>query len=995
MRSKDTTGTGARKNPIPRLPRWQENFVRGFALVTLAYATYYVGWRWTSTLNPDALWFSVSLVAAETYGLLTSFYFVFTAWRPRKRRARAAPRGLSVDVFITCFDEPLEILRRTAIGARGIRYPHRTFMLDDGKRDEVEAMCAELEIGYIRREGNAHAKAGNLNHALGVTTGEYVLQLDADHVPLPHILDRLLGFFDDPKVAFVQSPQDFYNTDSFTHDVSEEGRRMWEEQRIFFSLIQAGKDAWNAAFFCGSCGVLRRSAFEEIGGFSTRTITEDMESSLLLHARGWKSVYYGESLAYGLAPGSAAAFHVQRLRWGQGSMQILRRFNPLTLPGLTIPQRICYFASVTSYLDGFQKLFLYGAPLVFFLTGVFPIRSTNEAFLIRFVPYLLLSLLMFELLARGMGYLWIAERYNMAKFWTYVRAVSGYFARGRLKFNVTPKGAGEVPFRTYAPQVALIGVTVASVAWALVAQQLGLVSYEVPGWGTLAFSLNLAWAGWNLLLAAYVVRLSLNLRQQRNDHRFADRFPLRVRRVGPGGRRGRAVVGLTDDLNGSGLRFRTLAVLDPGTRILMELPLVTGTVAAEGTVVHRRDSRPGSLHSYGVRFDDVPLDVRDAIELHCTQHAVPIWQNRYRTGFDLAARAERWLRSTRGERRRPVRLPATVVVEKGVRGVKGPATRLAFLEEVSRSGARLVMDEPLPPGTRLRFRTPGSGLDEEGRVVFSRALETSLGVRFAVGLRRCPGATTSMEGTGMRIAGVFRRPRAAALAAALLGAAPSAAQLSTVAYGATEMDTRDLRVVLAGVAVSTSGQGAGWTAGVMAYNARYPVGTAGIASVNVIQPAVGLRWGSTAGAVQATVGYAFTDAGDAAPAVGAPMGGSSGVVTTVQANHWGAAGGRSTGQAIATYNWGAEYLWTNLRGTRRVAGVAPDPGLALGAEVGFQGRTSGGDGDYRAFQVGALAEYRVSARIGLAGVIGGKVDNRESESGAFPYVKLEVVAIPF
>ena len=233
-----------------------------------------------------------------------------------------------MDVYITDFDEPLEVLGRTAIGARAIRYPHKTHMLDDGKRDEVKAMAEGLGIGYIRREGNANAKAGNLNNALKVTNGEFILQLDADHVPLPNILDRLLGYMGDSKVAYVQSPQDFYNTDSFTHVVNEEGRSLWEENRIFFSLLQPGKDNHNAAFFCGSCGVLRREAFEEIGGFSTQTVTEDMETSLILHSRGWKSVYHGETLAYGLAPSSALAYHVQRLRGGQGSVQTLRKFNP-------------------------------------------------------------------------------------------------------------------------------------------------------------------------------------------------------------------------------------------------------------------------------------------------------------------------------------------------------------------------------------------------------------------------------------------------------------------------------------------------------------------------------------------------------------------------------------------------------------------------------------------------------------------------------------------
>ena len=181
------------RDAIPKLPRGEELFVRGFAAIAMLYGLYWIYWRWTYSLNPDALTFSVVLVVAETYGLLNSLLMIATVWKLNYREPPPAPRGLSVDVFITNFDEPLEVLRRTAIGARAIKYPHRTYMLDDGKRDEVKAMAEAFGIGYVRREGNANAKAGNLNHALSVTKGEFILQLDADHVPLPNILDRRIS----------------------------------------------------------------------------------------------------------------------------------------------------------------------------------------------------------------------------------------------------------------------------------------------------------------------------------------------------------------------------------------------------------------------------------------------------------------------------------------------------------------------------------------------------------------------------------------------------------------------------------------------------------------------------------------------------------------------------------------------------------------------------------------------------------------------------------
>jgi cellulose synthase (UDP-forming) len=668
--------------------------------------------------------------------LINSFFLIATVWKLKYRDAPPTPRGLAVDVFITNFDEPLEVLRRTAIGARAIRYPHRTFMLDDGKRDEVKAMADALGIGYIRREGNEHAKAGNLNNALNVTDGEFILQLDADHVPLPNILDRLLGYFGDARVAFVQSPQDFYNTDSFTHVVNEEGRSLWEENRIFFSLLQPGKDTWNAAFFCGSCGILRRTAFEEIGGFSTKTVTEDMETSIVLHGRGWKSVYHGETLAYGLAPSSAFAYHVQRLRWGQGSMQILRKLNPLFYPGLTVPQRLAYLSSTATYLDGVQKLIFYLAPVVFFLTGWLPVNVTNAQLVTRLVPYVLLTIISFEMLSRGTGWILISERYNMAKFWTYIRACGGFFAKKPLKFNVTPKGTGEVPFETYAPQLFLLILSVGSLIWATFASYYGWVNYHAPGWSSLAFWLNGFWIAWNIYFAGFVVLQSRSSRQQRIDHRFIDAFPIVVDATDAEGREYKDLLALTQDLNPGGLAFRASFALPKAAAIRVALPLAQGTYDVSGKVMHVEKSYTGSnpVYTHGVQFDDLPVETRDAIELHCTHHSVPMWRMKYRQSLNLFNKAVEMVANIRGEKRFFVQLPARVLVE-GEDG-EPPTEGLALLEDVSERGARLLMEVPVPPNTLVHFDVPGTTFSGNGRVVFNRTLESPMKVRFVVGLGR-------------------------------------------------------------------------------------------------------------------------------------------------------------------------------------------------------------------------------------------------------------------
>ena len=985
---------------VPVLPAWKERVIRAFAVLTLVYGVYYVGWRWTATLNPEALWFSLPLVLAETWGLITAFIMVHSVWRLSHRRVAPAPPGLSVDVFITVYDEPLEVVRRTAVGARAIRYPHRTYILDDGKREEVRAMAEELGVDYLRREGNEHAKAGNLNHALRHTDGEFVLQLDADHVPLPNILDALLGFFaQDPKLAFVQSPQDFYNTDAFTYDVNEAWHRIWEEQRLFFSVIQPGKDSVEAAFFCGSCAVFRREALDDIGGFSTHSVTEDIETSLLLHSRGWRSAYYGESLAYGLAAGSAAAFHVQHLRWGQGAMQVLRKFNPLTFPGLTFSQRISYFGSLTAYVGGVQKLIFYSAPLVYFLTGVLPIRAIDREFLVRFIPFLVLSFASSEMLARGTANTWISERYHMAKFWTYTRAVASFFFRRPLRFRVTPKAPGHVPFATYAPHVGLMVLTVVAVVWATLAHQRGWIDYGVDGWESTAFQANFLWSALNFFLAASVVRLSLRVRHQRTDHRFRDQFAIHLRVQGSDVERGRSYLALTENLNPGGIAFRISRYLEPGTRVKLVLPLATGTVRVEGEVVHTQQMEEGAaamFHS-GVRFEGVPVAVRDAIELHCTHHAVPLHHSRYRSTLRLLSRTSEWVRDARRERRRRVHLPARVVVG-GRSAQAGPGRRTALLEEISRGGARLVMDEPVAPGAPIVYRVPGTDIRGRGRVVFSRAEETPIGVRFAIGVRRIQRVRREPQrGRNMQIPEVLKR--ASTLLAIVAGLAlgqPAAAQLQPVVYGAAESDTEGLTLLLLGGAVSTTNPGLGVVAGVTGYSLSFPTGLGNeTARVAAVQPYVGPRFLWSTGAVQATVGYQFLDTADEGEeAFGTPLGGREGVVTALQGNYWGT--GARSAQAIVSYNWGSEYAWGQLRALQLVGTPGGIP-LSLGAELVAQGGGTGDtalEPDYQAIQFGPAVEVAFSPGFRLAGVVGMKSDNRPQEKDFFPFFKLDFVLIP-
>ena len=284
-----------------------------------------------------------------------------------------------------------------------------------------------------------------------------------------------------------------------------------------------------------------------------------------------------------------------------------------------------------------------------------------------------------------------------------------------------------------------------------------------------------------------------------------------------------------------------------------------------------------------------------------------------------------------------------------------------------------------------------------GRVVFARAIETPIGVRFAVGVQRRRrvdiGPVKGVERMqASRQLGRAGKAAVAGIGIALTLAAPAEAQLEPVVYAATEFDSEDLQLYLVGASVSSPGTGLGYTAGISAFHLVFPSGEGETQTLNSVTPAVGVRYGVQGGAVAATVGYSLVSGQDdenPTNAVGAPGGGEDGLVTQVQGNWWG--DGRRSGQAIALYNWGAEYYWTNFRGSMRVLDTGDYTGLNAGLEAGVQG---GGDGDYQAFQAGGLLEYQLSPGLRLVGVVGGKSDNREESDGVFPYLKLEAVALP-
>lgn len=614
----------------------------------------YVGWRWWHSVHWAAWWIAVPLVLAETYSLIDSLLYGLTMWRLRQRPAPPPPpRDWTVDVFITTYDEPLDLVLATARAAQQITYPHQTWILDDGNRSELRSVAEAEGIGWITRSADwagmpRHAKAGNLNNALLATEGEFLLILDADQVPKPEILDHTLGYFLDERMALVQTPQWFVNVPPRDP--------LGSQAPLFYGPIQQGKDGWNAAFFCGSNAVIRREALMQLGvsryagemqvgvhralktartvinrarrelhsedthvdaalvrilddielaraevaagealfdvtyrfqrrveqvhrdliaedlriaradleaiaeleeltggsdtalaavdtdalamighadlsplgavetvqslidainvdraseaqpimPMATISVTEDMATSMRLHGLGWRTAYHDEVLAVGLAPEDLESMLTQRLRWAQGTMQVMFRENPLLQRRLSWPQRLMYAATMWSYLSGFAAVAYIAAPVIYLTLGVLPVHAFSLGFFARLVPFLLINQLLFLIVADGRP-TWRGQQYSLALFPVWITSVTSAFGNvflhRDLGFAVTPKErrASAARWDLVRPQLCAMGLLVLSIVAGCIRVAMGRAH-------PLGTAFNIAWVIFDLVVFSVIIQ---------------------------------------------------------------------------------------------------------------------------------------------------------------------------------------------------------------------------------------------------------------------------------------------------------------------------------------------------------------------------------------------------------------------------------------------------------------------------------------------------------
>jgi cellulose synthase (UDP-forming) len=394
----------------------------------------YLCWRVIFTsegVPPNIFW---PLFLAEVFGFATFLMLVYEAWEtPGTPRLNSLE--LKTTILIATYNEEIDIVEPSIVGALKVRGDTEVWLCDDGRRPEMQALAIRYGINYQTRADNLHAKAGNINAVLPKLTSDLVLILDADHVPSPDILEALSGYFIDPKVVLAQSAHSFRNHNSVMHE--ETGRH---EQSLFFDVLLPGRNRHESVFWCGSAALIRLSALRVVGGVATKTSTEDFETSLLMQIKGYKIRYHNEHLIQGLAPDTLPAYVTQRARWAEGTLSAFRPGYALPLNrNLKLRQRISYIGAFLYYVTPLQRL-VYSAYVVLVgIFGVIPISQANVSFIAIWLSYVILTLFAVVALERGTTQPFEGVRNTFISLEAFLRAIPILFTKKVPGFKVTPK----------------------------------------------------------------------------------------------------------------------------------------------------------------------------------------------------------------------------------------------------------------------------------------------------------------------------------------------------------------------------------------------------------------------------------------------------------------------------------------------------------------------------------------------------------------------------
>eukprot|EP00831_Metopus_contortus_P000265 TRINITY_DN10099_c0_g1_i10.p1 TRINITY_DN10099_c0_g1~~TRINITY_DN10099_c0_g1_i10.p1 ORF type:complete len:651 (-),score=73.71 TRINITY_DN10099_c0_g1_i10:1495-3447(-) len=516
---------------LPRLSKMKD---RHRAVVTSFAAIMglrYLCWRLCVTVIPftgtplERFWvYTVFIVEVLAFIEICIFLLIMSRINSRHKEADIYREQQeyfpSVDILIPTYNEGLDVLEKTIVGAMHIDYPDfKVYVLDDGKRPWLKDFCEQHKVGYITREDNAHAKAGNINNGLRHCHGELFAIFDADFVPASNFLRRTTGFFVyKDNIGLVQTPQHFFNRDPIQSNLYLE-KSLPDEQRLFFDAMAPCRDRWDAAFCCGSCSIARRSAVDEIGGIPTSSITEDLLTTLCLLKAGYRTIYLNEKLSHGMSSESLKGFFIQRGRWCRGGIQCMFvPEGPLRAKGLSLLQRIL-FTPYSWLIQPVTRFMLLAIPIVYLYTGVSPLHFTSNRELIAYqFPMFLAFLMVMEWVASHKYVPILSSAVNVFEMFRLLPVViSSLIKPFGEPFRVTPKGSGS----TVGIDWYILGVC----AFLIFMTATGVVINLIPEYRIIVFTdffpYALLWCSFNLVILIICALLCFDTPRKRKEERFS------------------------------------------------------------------------------------------------------------------------------------------------------------------------------------------------------------------------------------------------------------------------------------------------------------------------------------------------------------------------------------------------------------------------------------------------------------------------------------------
>ncbi len=510
------------------LAKIKPDFKRVLIIVSIIVCVTYIGFRFTTI--PDnsilSLILGIILIIAEIIGMIQffNFQYLFTKKYVVERKTLADFKDgevPNVDVLICTYNEPLKLVEKTMIAALNMNYVKgklKVYICDDGKRESMKALSKKYGAGYITREGNEGAKAGNINNALKIIKGDLFAVLDADMIPKKNFLERTVGYFSKEKLAFVQIPQVYYNQDMYQYNLDKD---IPNEQDFFMRDIQTARASINAVLHIGTNAIFRKKYVDKIGGYPTCSITEDMAVGMMLQEEGYETLFINEELVYGLSATTYADLVKQRDRWCRGNLQVIREFNPIFRKKLTLPQKIAYIDGVIYWFSSIQKMVYMLWPMAYLMFGVLVLRATIVELLTFFIPFYLGEMLVFKVLSPGNRSIKWSHIYEVAMAPHISLSVIRELFGVKTKFNVTPKDiSSDKPYyqlKVAIPHIVLLVLSVLS--WCIGTYYLlhGMINLE-------GYIINIVWGVYNV----YGLLVCIRVAYQKPVYRGTERVDLLV-----------------------------------------------------------------------------------------------------------------------------------------------------------------------------------------------------------------------------------------------------------------------------------------------------------------------------------------------------------------------------------------------------------------------------------------------------------------------------------